>query len=163
MLCQNCKKKQASIHFVKVINGKKTEMHLCDECAPQKEMSTFGGFGFGIGDILGGMFGTLPQSYNRLVCDVCKTDLDTFSKTGKLGCSKCYDVFAEHLKAPLARIHGSAQYLGKVPKGKAEEVKKPDKLEELKSKLADAIKNEDFEQAATLRDEIRAIEGGTKK
>jgi len=163
MLCQNCKKKQASIHFVKVINGKKTEMHLCDECAPQKEIGGFGSFGFGIGDILGGMLGG-TITHNRLVCDMCKTDYDTFSKTGKLGCSKCYEVFEEYLDAPLKRIHGSSKYLGKTPKKHIKEEKSAaSTVSELKKKLADAIKKEDFESAAKLRDEIRAIEGGDNK
>lgn len=163
MLCQNCKKKQASIHFVKVINGKKTEMHLCDECAPQKEMGGFGSFGFGIGDILGGMLGGGTLGHNRLVCDMCKTDFDTFSKTGKLGCSKCYEVFEEYLDAPLKRIHGSSKHIGKSPKRIKNEQPKQNPIEALKSQLADAIKKEDFESAAKLRDEIRAIEGGDKK
>ena len=33
MLCQHCKKNQANTHIKRVINGEKTEMDLCSECA----------------------------------------------------------------------------------------------------------------------------------
>ncbi|GIW48848.1 MAG: hypothetical protein KatS3mg079_324 [Caloramator sp.] len=37
MLCQRCNQKDANVHITKVINGVKTELHLCDECAKQSE------------------------------------------------------------------------------------------------------------------------------
>ncbi len=48
MLCQKCNKNEANTYYSQIINGKKTEMYLCPQCA--KEMSvgnfSFGGFGF---------------------------------------------------------------------------------------------------------------------
>ena len=62
----------------------------------------------------------------------------------------------------LRKIHGSESHIGKMPampSSKKEAVQnKTELLDELKAKLARAIKFEEFEQAARLRDQIRALE-----
>ena len=36
MLCQECGKKPATLHFTKIVNGEKTEFHICESCASEK-------------------------------------------------------------------------------------------------------------------------------
>ena len=45
MLCDNCKKNEATVHMTRVVNGKKSERHLCNACAKQQG-EDFGGQGF---------------------------------------------------------------------------------------------------------------------
>ena len=33
MYCENCHERPANVHFTKIVNGKKMEMHLCEYCA----------------------------------------------------------------------------------------------------------------------------------
>ncbi len=35
MKCQHCNEREATTYIKKNINGKKTEMHLCSECAAE--------------------------------------------------------------------------------------------------------------------------------
>ena len=36
MLCQECNKRPATLHFTKIVNGEKTEFHICESCAREK-------------------------------------------------------------------------------------------------------------------------------
>ena len=36
MICQECNQRPATLHFTKIINGEKTEVHLCEKCAQEK-------------------------------------------------------------------------------------------------------------------------------
>ena len=33
MFCEHCHGRVANVHLVRIINGKKSELHLCNECA----------------------------------------------------------------------------------------------------------------------------------
>ena len=33
MFCEHCHGRVANVHLVRIINGKKNELHLCNECA----------------------------------------------------------------------------------------------------------------------------------
>ena len=35
MICQQCETRPATLHFTKIINGEKTEMHVCEQCASE--------------------------------------------------------------------------------------------------------------------------------
>lgn len=161
MLCQKCNDKQATVHFVKIINGVRTEMHLCEKCAPKvnQNFPTTDIFDITVSDIMNSFFGSsLPSSSTK--CSICGTTFDSFSQSGKLGCSGCYDAFDSQLKNPLKRIHGGVQHVGKTPKRAGDGI---DKITKLKKQLEDAIITENFEKAASIRDEIRKLEGGNSQ
>jgi len=171
MICDVCTKKKATVHLTEIIDGEMTEMHICEDCA--KERSVQMEQQFGLADLLAGLsdFGKQIKSEEKtkLQCPNCALDYDDFRKFGRLGCSECYTTFRGHLSALLKKIHGSAHHLGKRPAGTApktvgdpaEEAKgknSPETLQELKDKLHQLILAEDFEQAAILRDKIKALE-----
>lgn len=122
-----------------------------------------------------------------LKCDVCNMTYGEFIQTGKFGCSNCYDVFENKIDLLFTRIHGNNQYLGrksKVSNNKMEGVKKDDhvylrenenvknnginssksktekqtKMEKLQEDLKLAIKEERYEEAAKIRDEIKKMD-----
>lgn len=162
MLCQNCKEKQATVHFVKVINGVRTEMHLCEKCAPmaKQDFPPINSFDITVSDIINSFFGGNSVLTSGSGCSFCGSTLDNFSRTGKLGCSECYRAFDEQLRAPLKRIHGSDRHVGKVPKRAGDGVSK---ITNLKKQLEEAVAAEKYEEAAKLRDEIRKLGGGGAK
>ena len=56
MLCQECKKRPATVHLTRIINNNKTEFYLCEECARQKGQFNIS-VPFSINDLLAGFMG----------------------------------------------------------------------------------------------------------
>ncbi|MFH1406607.1 MAG: UvrB/UvrC motif-containing protein [Candidatus Omnitrophota bacterium] len=161
MICDICGKKQATVHLTEIIDEQVTELHLCEECAQEKgaQMEQH----FNLADLLAGLadFGAqITETEGVAVkCPSCGMAYNDFRKIGRLGCSDCYEAFKKHLIPILRRIHGSAQHLGKIPSRAPKiVVKLRDELAELKMKLERAIKLEQFEEAAELRDKIKALD-----
>ena len=164
MKCEMCKKREATVHLTEIINDKVTKLHICEECAREKseEMHSH----FGLSDLLSGLmdFGpAMPEERVKedvkLKCPVCKMTYYDFQRTGRLGCGKCYDIFAAKLSVLLRRIHGSEKHIGKMP-FKSEGVSKEEKedLQRFKKELDKLVRSEEFEKAALLRDKIKDLE-----
>lgn len=160
MLCDICHKKEATVHLTEIIDDQVTELHLCEECATKKgaQMEQH----FELADLLAGLadFGAklTTKEEQALKCSNCGMSFADFKKTGRLGCSVCYTAFRKNLLPLLKRIHGSTQHVGKSPVKAPKQVKKMTELQELKTKMERAIKLEQFEEAAELRDKIKALE-----
>ena len=158
--CEGCKKKP-TIHLTEIINGKVTEIHLCEDCPKLLEMQSEKQFG--LADLLAGLAG-FGQSVEQpkettIKCEHCGMTYDEFRKFGRLGCSECYRYFQSNLSTLLKNIHGSNQHLGKAPVLVPDvQKKKLETLHDLKNELIKAIECEDFEKAAILRDKIRGFE-----
>ncbi len=168
MLCDICNKNQATVHLTEIVDDQMTELHLCEECAKQKSIQMEQKFG--LSDLLAGLVdfgknieGQKPSEIRCLNCDLSYED---FKKTGRLGCSNCYSYFMKYLTPLLKRIHGTAIHTGKLPKEargaqmvkRAEPLRQGEELLELKNKLQEVIKFENFEEAAKLRDKIKELE-----
>ncbi len=165
MFCEECKKNPATVHLTQVFNGQKSETHLCEACASQKSGFIFDlANKFSIPNLLGSMFesnysvqevlsNTLPSN-----CPNCGTSFMDIRQSGKLGCSECYRVYAQGLEASLRRIHGNGQHLGKIPLRGGEKVLIKKQIELLKNKLQQAIRDEQYEEAAKIRDSVMDME-----
>lgn len=97
-------------------------------------------------------------------CDKCLSSFDDIIKSGRVGCAQCYEKFYSKLLPSIQRIHGKAVHAGKVPENTAEpiipkEVPAADKIAELEQQMQKAIDEQNFEQAAILRDEIKKLKG----
>ncbi|MEI6580400.1 MAG: UvrB/UvrC motif-containing protein [Eubacteriales bacterium] len=162
MLCQNCEKNEATTHIKRVINGDTAESHLCSDCAAHLGYGDFfSGFGLNIGDIFGGFLEAgLPGigETNVKRCQKCGCSFEDIARDGKLGCAECYNTFYDKLLPSLQRIHGRIQHNGKMSDSCAEEVRKPNRLEQLREEIKTAIAEQNFELAAKLRDEIKEME-----
>ncbi len=171
MLCQKCQKKQATTHYQQTVNGETTEYHVCSDCA--KELGLLGNVGFSqmfspfdlhFGDLFSGMFGapTGPQQLGgaslSTVCPKCGVTLREIMDSGRLGCNECYRTFYRELAPSIEKIHGKATHSGKVPRSAGAALQNRRKAEQLKAELAQAIREENFEKAAGLRDQIKALE-----
>jgi protein arginine kinase activator len=80
-----------------------------------------------------------------------------FRKGGKLGCAECYKAFKKPIEALLLRVHGNTQHAGKIPGGLKSDVSIRLNIDRLKQQLVKAIAEEAYEDAAQLRDQIRAL------
>lgn len=166
MLCQNCKKNEANMHMKRIINGSATEVHLCSDCARSLGYGdNFGSFGLGFSDLFSDLLGKSEKSLSgnsTLRCSLCGKSFNDIAESGRVGCAECYVTFYEKLLPTLRKIHGKTTHQGKTPFGFSTDAPSVN-LEELKSALKDAVEREDFELAATLRDEINSLNGGAKK
>ena len=169
MTCDVCGKNAATVHLTEIIDEQMNELHLCEECARTKSAAMEQQFG--LSDLLAGMvdFQKPANKEEELInvkCPSCGLAYADFKKIGRLGCGECYNVFRAYLAPLLKRIHGSNQHIGKNP-AKIKTVvrlsKKKTGLLELKSQLQKAIREEAFEEAARLRDQIKEIENKKEK
>ena len=157
MKCHFCDN-PASVHLTDIINKKKREMHLCEECArenhlipePQQELNVPALLQFLLGQAPGGVK-TEPQTS---VCPHCGMKFAQFRAQGRLGCPGDYEAFHAELVPLLERIHRHTRHEGKVP------IRQRVKLEAaqraaLQQQLETAVREERYEDAARLRDQIR--------
>lgn len=168
MRCSHCNNNEANTHIRRIVNGKKEEMYLCEECARAlgvMEDFTFEPFSFD--SFFGNLLGAGASALNSLAgvdrCGYCGSSINDIISSGKVGCANCYDKFADKLMPSIERIHGRAKHIGKsisyTEEPETQEKKSEDKLTELKKELKDAVKEQRFEDAAVLRDRIKELTG----
>lgn len=102
-------------------------------------------------------FDVFPTYREVKSCSGCGRTYQSFQKSGKFGCAKCYDTFREPVKSTLRQIHQNSKHSGKIPAGSAQELKLKKRYEELKTELSKAVKEEDYERAAKLHKELKAL------
>lgn len=167
MKCQKCGANNANTHVKTIINGEFKEYDLCNDCAKKMGYTNvFSDMEDEFSNFLGSFFGNvLPARTQATRCEFCGTTYPEIAKTGHVGCAKCYDVFADELYPSIRRIHGNTTHCGKNSKraenAKAEkpaEQTKEDKIKALKAELDKAVKEQNFEHAAELRDKIKEME-----
>ena len=160
MLCDACKKNEAVVHYAEVVNGEIKKLNICEQCAKEK------GFGvevsFSMGDMLGGLIKDSSMEIDKTVkvensCRTCGMTYEEFRKTGRLGCDKCYEIFEKKLISILDTIHKHTRHKGKIPKDYRDKFNSIMKIKELNKMLKEAVDNEEFEEAAVLRDKIRHL------
>lgn len=166
MLCQNCKKNEATTHIKRIVNGETTQAHLCSECAKSLGYDTmFSDFGFGFSDMLRSFFNEPVMASlgsHELRCERCGSTFNDIVRSGKIGCADCYETFYDKLLPSLERLHGKTSHEGKIP-NRSPEIKKKSELEELHEELDKAVSEQEYEKAAQLRDKIKALESEDKK
>lgn len=163
MICERCGVRPANISLTKIINGEKSEAHLCDQCAA--EIGEFGlgsAMGMSFGNFFSGLlnpsFWGQPTTWEDKTCPTCGLTYDRFRESGRLGCPDCYDTFDKELNQLLRRIQGGVEHKGKVPQTGTDREQKISELERLQAELKQAIETENYERAAELRDAIQALQ-----
>ncbi len=167
MLCQDCDKREAQVHLTQVINNEKMSLSLCKECAAARGFhSPLDNMPFPLADILSGLAADLPAAGSsapaeELTCPECGLTFDSFTRQGRFGCGQCYNTFRHRLEPIMRKIQGASLHRGKTPDVKDETdpgaplaVKEEERLEQ---ELKKAIKCEDFERAAEIRDKLKAL------
>ena len=179
MKCETCAKGEATVAYTHIVDDTKKTFFLCATCAQKKNIDTTVTLEDKAKDVpvlvkevkeeLTSLAGA--EDAGGIGCPACGMVYDEFKKAGRLGCAECYEAFASQLGRLLKRIHGADRHHGKgmiaaipassltVVSETEPVVKDSDTLEQLRDKLTKAVSAEAFEQAAELRDRIRALEG----
>ena len=166
-LCQSCKERPANVHVTRIVNGVRTELHLCQQCAAERgELQVFTMPKFGFSNLVAGLLqsggsGVCPVSVpasTRRRCSTCGLEYAQFTSTGFLGCSDCYQQFEPMLRPIIGQIHGHTRHTGKAPVRSGNAIRFRRELESLRADLKRLIELEEYEQAAKVRDRIRQLE-----
>ncbi|MDO5707111.1 MAG: UvrB/UvrC motif-containing protein [Andreesenia angusta] len=170
MKCERCGKNEANIHMKNFINGKVTELNICDECAKSEEI--------GLKDFsLETLVSDLVENFTNTDgfkskeedlkvikrCEKCGMDYSEFRSTGYLGCDNCYSVYGKELRNILKNMNGSSEHKGKMPKRLAFKVEDLSEIEKKELELNKAVEEENYERAACLRDEIKILKQSRKE
>jgi protein arginine kinase activator len=162
--CEN----EATVHLTEIRDGKKHEMHLCERCAQDKGLP--GKAHFSISDLLAGIASQAQSTTQKTTkrgkeaaCPTCSTTLSQFQSSGRFGCPECYTTFRDDVQGLVEKIHDSSQHIGKVPHRVSAEISLQKDIRQLQVELKRAIRREDYEKAAGIRDQIRQMEEKIKE
>lgn len=159
MQCDVCKTKEATVFLTQIVDGKMKKVNLCEACSKEKGVSD--PTGFALADLLLGLGASKEisrSSSSGLSCPVCGFTQSDFKKTGRLGCSVCYQTFAEGLQSLLKAMHKGTRHVGKIPARAHRGLELAGRIKDLQDDLDRAVREEKYEEAARLRDEIKKME-----
>lgn len=152
MLCQNCKKREATVNHVEKINGRVCAMHLCAMCADEM----FGYFESEVENaVLSGLFG--EDVRGESVCPACGLSFSEYERTGLLGCPSCYDVFNEQLIPYITRLQGKTKHTGKGGGVNTSEHDLRLKLSSLQRDMENALSRGDYKEAGRINEQMNAL------
>jgi protein arginine kinase activator len=162
--CDKCNQ-PATHHSVEILKGQKIEKHLCDLHAAEEGL-TVKAVHTPINELLTHfvkLHSGAPAAVPEKECPNCGLSFSQFRTTSLLGCPQCYDAFDELLTPMLEMAHdGGSHHIGKVPTHAISAKQEQGQLQVLsmRKRLAQAVASEDYELAATLRDQIGRLEEG---
>jgi protein arginine kinase activator len=162
MECEHCHQQNATVFMTQLINGKKVEMHLCKRCAKeiQGKMYNDDSFHQFLASLLQLQGDDFSVSSNvQEICPQCGMSLEEFKKKSKLGCNECYQVFRPYIKHIIKSVQGGHLHTGKKPLRLNKKVALSDKIQELESSLNLALMQEDYHEAARIRDLLLGLRG----
>ena len=158
MICEKCQNREATVFLTEIINGQMQKVDLCEKCA--KEMGVTNSTGFSLADLLlkssvedAGQ----PSAGESAVCPNCGFTQQELGKSGRLGCPVCYQTFQSVVQNVVRDMQRNTRHTGKVPRRLAEEMNRLNRRESLEQALAEAIRSERYEEAARVRDQIKAL------
>lgn len=158
MKCQYCGKNEANYHYRSNVNGKIAEQHLCHECAAAMEGSVFSRAQreTNYDDPLQSLMSPTGFNCDSLWDNMAKgffRDFGGYPQVVMINPS----INRQGAPRPPADVQASpGEKL--IPADAGEDVKRRRELNRLRSEMGTAVKSEEFEQAARLRDEIYKLE-----
>ena len=168
MLCDKCKKNEATVHIKEFHNGKCTNFHLCEQCAKESGQDVnIPGIGFNLAEVLlnvnklsEDIHAGSDREKNEVFCPVCHwTTAKIRQNDGKVGCPACYHTFDKLIKEAVSQVQRGSLHLGKRPRNSKHDspALKRNELESLKKELQELIAREEYEAAAVCRDRINIV------
>ncbi len=170
MLCYVCGKNEANWHLSQIVGGKMTKVDLCEACVKEK----------GVNDSPTNLISKVLKSESKAAsdekkaaapaatgktvqCSFCGCTQANFKKTGRLGCARCYETFEAVLRQVFKAMHRGVRHTGKVPRKLRNSQELQDRSRELQDRLNRAVKREQFEEAAVLRDQLKLVHQEIRK
>jgi protein arginine kinase len=146
VVCAECGEREAMI-FIRRSGGKGggRDLFLCEECAKGRGIiAGKGSLDLKIDDLLGADLDSASPRDDAVACPGCGLELSELMRRGRLGCAGCADAFAKEIAQAFGRRLGAD---GEIPTGAPPSPG-------LEAELQAALASEDYERAASLRDEL---------
>lgn len=158
MICDMCKLNEAKISVEQVADGVTKNIYLCPACSQR--------LGFG-------MFSkTIDISITKILeandnddgrksdqCPVCGLSFREIESKKMMGCPECFSFFKAEIMEILGKKKKNLKYSGFITDEQSSETFfETHSSEELHEELKKTVETEDYERAAALRDEIKALE-----
>jgi len=168
MKCQNCDK-PATFHITELTGGKPQELHLCEDHAreylSQSTSETENVTSLSMAAALAqqmavGQTAEELAKLDKQMCPICGISFYEFRAQGRLGCPNDYTCFETQLDPLILNIHGELEHAGKTPKQSSAYSQKRTRLIRLRREMKEAVKDENYERASELRDEIERTTRG---
>lgn len=158
LICQQCKKRAATVNFIETVGGETVALHLCDQCYKYK----YGEFENAAANaIINGLLDS-SSPVRRKVCKVCGMKFDDYERTGLLGCPSCYDVFKEEIMPYIESIQGKTLHIGKEGGDHSSEHDLRLRLKTLQEQLEAALTRGDYIAASRLNRQMTSIKNAIK-
>lgn len=153
--------------LTQIVNGQVTDLALCEDCARSKGLFDPQSLTFAEKFFPEEFKAKVDQLVRELTenkqvgeqakkrpdlltkCPVCQFPLETYRKTGRLGCPDCYTVFSRELDI-VQEGEETAEAISPTDSVKTDK-------RALEKQLQEAISREDYEQAAILRDQLKNL------
>ena len=172
MECEDCPRDcplDKSVQLTKIVQGKLSKALVCAECPKRDPLATLPGGApsgpFSLQAFLAGIKPAAPAPEAPIPelpqvpdCPHCGLSFLEFRRTGRLGCYRDYEVFKPALLPLIAKIQHATTHEGSVPARAAARLEREARIAALKHELGEAVLAENYERAAELRDELRALE-----
>jgi protein arginine kinase activator len=157
MTCDVCKTNAATVFLTQIVDGQMKKVNLCESCSKEKGVTD--PTGFALADLLLGLGAAQEiEKGSGQKCPACGFTQADFKKTGRLGCPTCYETFGEALGSLLKAMHKGTVHAGKIPSRQMRTLHFDTQLKSLRKDLQRAVKEENYESAARIRDEIKHLE-----
>ena len=152
MKCDVCEKREATALITMIVNGKKSVRRVCQQCVRRLQS----------GDAYAAemaILTTMEAPQENIACPICGTAIADFRRTGRVGCSLCYDAFTPVMQPLAARLRVSPEHADAAPVQEEAPVdEKSSRLKAMRDEMFAAVNAEEYERAAQLRDAIRQLE-----
>lgn len=163
MKCDECKKNEATYHSRTNVNGRVSEVHLCQNCLEKSNYNPFSVFTHSLFDTSDYIFPDFMSKRldNSAVCKKCGTTLSQILNLGKIGCSECYHEFKDNIMYAISSLNYGDKHIGKKIEDKS--LQKTDtqkKIDALTKKLKKLVSEEKYEEAAIIKKEIDSLKAG---
>jgi protein arginine kinase activator len=153
MKCDVCDH-EATVFLTQIINGQMTTVNLCDACSKAKGVTDETGFGLAEAFLSQ----AAPHHEMETECPACGFTAAQLKKIGRMGCPECYSAFREGLENLLKAMHKGTRHVGKTPRRAVSEGQIRGSMGQLKDELAQAVRDERYEDAARLKDQIDSLQ-----
>jgi len=162
MLCQKCHKNLATVRYAEVIDGQVKELHMCSGCISEHHEEEASGFALS-GDAPAprrnaGRRRPSETLTANVECPSCGSESKEIAQEAMVGCAMCYDTFGDELENLVRERHAALIHRGKAPNRDDQREQLRVELQTKRALLRSALRSERYEEAATLRDEIKALE-----
>jgi protein arginine kinase activator len=150
MICQSCKKKKAVLHSYCISSNELVDVHYCEECGKKQSVEVDVCLDDSLHNLLDGLLESRKHEVvieSAKACEFCGTTLKDIRKHNNLGCPNCYELFSEDIKS--LRSISEREYRKTVTFKDA-----LPGIHMLRKELENAVRQEDFEKAAFIRDKI---------